>query len=123
MGGEIWIDSEPGAGSTFHVTVPVTVATQAPAADAAAPAAQPATAPRLAHILIAEDNIVNQRVAAGLLTKRGHQVTIVSNGREALAALQAGAFELVLMDVQMPDMDGYLSKPIDQRALYAAVEQ
>jgi len=119
----------------------------------------------LARILVAEDNLVNQRVAAGLLSKRGHAVTVVSNGREALAALQHGGFDLVLMDVQMPDMDGfeataairewerasgsririvamtahamtgdrerclaagmdgYLAKPIDQRALYAAVEQ
>jgi CheY-like chemotaxis protein len=58
-------------------------------------------------VLVAEDNIVNQRVAAGLLTRRGHDVTVVSNGREALDALQHGAFDLVLMDVQMPDMDGF----------------
>ena len=165
MGGRIWVEGGPGAGSTFHVTAPVTVAASAP--DAVAPAAcrpSPA-APRAARILIAEDNIVNQRVAAGLLTKRGHQVTVVNNGREALDALQTGGFELVLMDVQMPDMDGfeataeirereratgrhvriiamtahamkgdkerclaagmdgYLSKPIDQRSLYAAVEE
>jgi CheY-like chemotaxis protein len=58
-------------------------------------------------VLVAEDNIVNQRVAERLLTRRGHLVTVVNNGREALAAMARGAFDLVLMDVQMPDMDGF----------------
>jgi len=75
------------------------------------------------HFQVSDTGIVNQRVAAGLLTRRGHQVTVVNNGREALDALQAGGFELMLMDVQMPDMDGYLSKPIGQRSLFAAVEE
>jgi two-component system sensor histidine kinase/response regulator len=55
---------------------------------------------------VAEDNVVNQRVAFGLLSKRGHTVTVVSNGCEALAALERDTFELVLMDVQMPEMGG-----------------
>jgi two-component system sensor histidine kinase/response regulator len=61
-------------------------------------------------ILLAEDNKVNQLVAARLLEKRGHTVVTVGNGREALAALDAagsGGFDLILMDVQMPDMDGF----------------
>ena len=53
-----------------------------------------------------EDNVVNQRVAVGLLTKRGHDVTVANNGLEALAALERGAFDVVLMDVQMPEMGG-----------------
>jgi two-component system, sensor histidine kinase and response regulator len=59
------------------------------------------------HILLAEDNIVNQRVAAGLLTSRGHDVTIADNGVDALAALARERFDLVLMDLQMPEMDGF----------------
>ena len=64
-------------------------------------------APRALRILLAEDNIVNQRVAAGLLAKRGHQVSIAGNGVEALAALAATEFDLILMDVQMPEMGGF----------------
>ncbi len=59
------------------------------------------------RILIAEDNLVNQKVAIYMLEKQGHQVTGVMNGQEALAALEKGNFELVLMDVQMPVMDGF----------------
>ena len=59
------------------------------------------------RILLAEDNLVNQRLAVGLLEKMGHQITVAQNGREALDLLQHGAFDLVLMDVQMPEMDGF----------------
>jgi len=58
------------------------------------------------NILLAEDNEVNQRLAVRLIERRGHTVFAVSNGREALSALEAGAYDLVLMDVQMPEMDG-----------------
>jgi CheY-like chemotaxis protein len=62
---------------------------------------------RRARILLAEDNVVNQRLAAGILMRRGHDVTVAVNGHEAIAALAAGPFDLVLMDVQMPQMDGF----------------
>jgi len=58
-------------------------------------------------VLLAEDNAVNQRLAASLLERRGHKVTIAANGREALAALAAQTFDTVLMDVQMPEMGGF----------------
>jgi PAS domain S-box-containing protein len=59
------------------------------------------------RLLLAEDNVVNQRLALSLLEKRGHQVVVAGNGREALAALDRERFDAVLMDVQMPDMDGF----------------
>jgi CheY-like chemotaxis protein len=62
---------------------------------------------RALNILLAEDGIVNQRVAVGLLERRGHAVVIANNGREALEALEKQLFDLVLMDVHMPEMDGY----------------
>ena len=65
-----------------------------------------AAAARPLNVLLAEDNVVNQRVAVGLLSKRGHEVTVAGNGREALAALDTGRFDVVLMDVQMPEMGG-----------------
>jgi CheY-like chemotaxis protein/HPt (histidine-containing phosphotransfer) domain-containing protein len=62
---------------------------------------------RRLRLLLAEDNVVNQRLAATLLERRGHRVTIANNGREALDALTARPFDVVLMDVQMPEMGGF----------------
>ncbi len=59
------------------------------------------------HILVAEDNLINQKLAARLIEKRGHTAVIVSNGREALDALEKQTFDLMLVDVQMPEMDGF----------------
>jgi CheY-like chemotaxis protein len=58
------------------------------------------------HVLLAEDNTVNQRLATRLLEKRGHRVTVANNGQEAIALLGHSSFDLVLMDVQMPLIDG-----------------
>src|SRR5262249_7925582 len=58
------------------------------------------------HVLLAEDNQVNQLVATRILQKLGHQVTAVSSGREAVSAVQSGKFDVIAMDVQMPEMDG-----------------
>jgi two-component system sensor histidine kinase/response regulator len=76
----------------------------AAAADAAAAATPPATRPL--RILLAEDSIVNQRLAVGLLERHGHRITIANNGREACEQLEGDAFDVVLMDVQMPELDG-----------------
>jgi signal transduction histidine kinase/CheY-like chemotaxis protein/integral membrane sensor domain MASE1 len=65
-----------------------------------------ANAAETLRILVAEDNLVNQRLIARLLEKRGHRVAIVANGREALGALEQERYDLVLMDIQMPEMDG-----------------
>src|SRR5262245_20321471 len=62
---------------------------------------------RRLHVLLAEDNAVNQRLAQSLLERRGHRVTIAANGREALDALERTPFDIVLMDVQMPEMGGF----------------
>jgi CheY-like chemotaxis protein len=59
------------------------------------------------RILVAEDNLVNQTVVARLLEKRGHAVTVVSDGRAAVAAYATVAFDVIFMDVQMPEMDGF----------------
>jgi two-component system sensor histidine kinase/response regulator len=71
--------------------------------------AKAATVPtgRSVKVLLVEDNVVNQRVAVGLLARRGHVVTVANDGIEALAAMDTGAFDVVLMDLQMPHMGGF----------------
>ena len=64
-------------------------------------------ADRSVRVLVAEDNLVNQQLVVQLLEMRGHSVTLAQNGREVLAALEKDSFDVVLMDVNMPEMNGY----------------
>lgn len=66
-----------------------------------------AQSPKRLHILIAEDNYINQKYAVSLLQGEGHSVVVAPNGREAIGALERGSFDLILMDVSMPEMDGF----------------
>lgn len=101
-----------GAGCSTAAPRPgfVTIATDAPPDETPRRATEPVdNAPLLGggRVLVAEDNKVNQKLAEGLLGRLGHQVVVVNNGCEALERLSQEPFDLVLMDVQMPDMDGY----------------
>jgi two-component system CheB/CheR fusion protein len=113
MGGTIGVESEPGKGSTFHFSARLGVAIGTPAeigeqTRKLATALDAFNPERVTHlrILLAEDNPVNQRLATKLLEKRGHQVTVTATGRGALERVQEETYDVVLMDVQMPEMDG-----------------
>jgi PAS domain S-box-containing protein len=110
MGGRIWMESDPGKGSAFHFTARFGAADEAQvqmAAESDRPKLQTlASQQKRLRILIAEDNLVNSRLATKLVAKQGHTVVVVGSGRAALKALEEEPFDLVLMDVQMPDMDG-----------------
>jgi two-component system sensor histidine kinase/response regulator len=80
-------------------------------ADAAIAPGKPVGTTSL-RILLAEDGLVNQKVAVSLLEQRGHKVTVANNGRQAVAALDSESFDVVLMDIQMPTMDGFEATPI-----------
>ena len=109
MGGTIQVESEPDMGSTFYFTVQLKIPAKTEAAEIPS-TAEPVDSvvtdgPRL-NILLAEDNGINRLMTERIFRKRGHFVVSVSNGREAVEALEGRFFDVVLMDVQMPVMDG-----------------
>jgi PAS domain S-box-containing protein len=106
MDGEIGVHSEPGKGSEFWFVLPLSARSQEPVAEQISATSAAPIKPKDARILLVEDNPVNQQVALLVLNKLGFKGVPVDDGVAALKALSAAPFDLVLMDMQMPHMDG-----------------
>ena len=108
MGGSLTVESEPGKGATFYFAIPAQVVLEPAVLTRRKPAAQDVMfkdMPALS-IIVAEDNAVNREVAMAFLARLGYRADTAANGLELLAALTRTAYDVVLMDVQMPEMDG-----------------
>jgi CheY-like chemotaxis protein len=105
MGGSIGAESILGEGSRFWVELPLAVSD---APKETEPLKQNSAVPqqRVAHVLLVEDNPVNQKLAGALLGRLGHTFDLAENGREAVESAEKKAYALILMDMQMPEMDG-----------------
>ncbi len=106
MGGDIQASSIPGVGSEFSGHIRCSVPTESTQPSPLIAIKAPSAPTRRLHILLAEDHPVNQKVASLLLAKMGHTVEVADNGRHALDILAGARFDVVLMDVMMPEMDG-----------------
>jgi signal transduction histidine kinase/ActR/RegA family two-component response regulator len=133
MGGQIWVESQASGGARFHFTARLVPGARqtprvgdaasppGPLRDVGAPLVLEVTKPRAAteqpfraagepamslNVLVAEDNLVNQLLITRLLEKRGHHVTLAATGRKAVEAIEKEQYDLVFMDMQMPEMDG-----------------
>lgn len=105
MDGTLQVASEEGVGTTFHFEIPLAAASE----DAiATKTSQLNTGEKLdLHVLLVEDNLANQEIAKGFLERWGIRVTVANNGKEAVEMVESKAFDLMLIDVRMPVMDGY----------------
>ena len=106
MGGEIGVVSTPGRGTTFSFTLPFTVPDPHEAAEQPTGTTAVPKPVRVLRVLLAEDNRINQMIVRSVLEKQGHTVEVAENGRQALEAVVAEDVDVVLMDMQMPEMDG-----------------
>jgi len=117
MGGRLWLKSEAGVGSVFYFTVK---------AERSAPLSEHAVTPGTAdeqpgertnpaqalRVLLAEDQRINQMLAVAILGAQGHTVTLAQTGLEAVEQFKQGEFDVILMDIQMPEMDGYAAAKV-----------
>lgn len=108
LGGRIWAESTVGVGSTVHLSLPFTIARRT-AADAGNESTETSSKHwegRQLAILLAEDNVINRKYTVTVLEQLGHQVVSVTNGQDAVRLWSEAPFDLILMDIQMPLMDG-----------------
>ncbi len=114
MGGQLWVESQPGQGSTFHFSAVFgrADASSKPNSErGVATILAPSQRLQVRNFLLVEDNLLNQKLAIRLLETKGHRVTVANNGKEALAVLERNAFDVILMDLQMPEMGDWKRRP------------